>query len=74
MATTSQARTIVQLEKNANRDKNATLHSLTAFTGRPISRLGELTADEAGNYIDAINTEMLEQQPEPEQNEKPKWA
>jgi hypothetical protein len=36
--------------------------------------LGELTADEAANYIDAINTEMLEQESEPEQNEKPKWA
>jgi recombination protein RecT len=74
MATTSQARTIVQLEKNSKRDKDATLHSLSVFTGRPISRLGELTADEAANYIDAINTEMLEQESEPEQNEKPKWA
>ena len=74
MATTSQARTIVQLEKQARRSKEQTMEAISGFTGRAISRLGQLTANEAGNYIDALNEEMKEASAAEQEQDKPAWG
>lgn len=76
MATTAQARTIVQLEKQARRGKEQTMESISGFTGRAISRLGELTAIEANGYIDALNEEMKEAAAaeQSQEQEPPAWA
>lgn len=74
MATTSQARTIVQLEKQARRSKEQTMEAISGFTGRAISRLGELTANEAGSYIDALNEEMKEASAAEQEQDKPAWG
>lgn len=69
-ATTDQLRTIIQLEKQAGRDKNQTLQALSGFTGRLIEKTKMLTADEAMAYIEVCNSEMQEMAAQ----EQPNWA
>lgn len=74
MATPDQGTTIKQLEKQANRDKDATFKALSSFTKRPINRLRELTEVEASNYINILNEEMKEAAAAEQEHDKPAWG
>ena len=73
-ATIDQLRTIIKLEKQANRTKEQTLLELSGFTGRAIEETKMLTAQEASDYIDILNNEMKEMAAHEQQNDMPDWA
>lgn len=68
MATRDHAAKIVELSKKANA-KDKIFENLTAFTGRKIEKIGELTAEEAEEYIRIIESELG-----PDDEDQPDWA
>ena len=64
--TLNKIKKMMALEKNANRNKNQTLESLSGFLNRKIERLREVSETELDNYIDAIQMEL-------NPDEKPDW-
>lgn len=67
MATQDHAKEIARLRAASNIGTSLK-DDLTGFTGRPINRVRELTAAEAASYIDAIKTDLQQDE------QKPDWA
>lgn len=73
-ATLSHAKEIMSLEKHFNRDKEGTIRNISGFIMRDISRISELTIEEAEGYIQALKDEIEEVEMSYSHDDEPEWA